>query len=123
MKFSIDKQDRYSAFTLNEKKTSIPSLPDLKSEIYFWAMKNQKNLLDNLGDVEWRGFIGAKRHLTANRLWKNLKFYPWQVQTIQRLKIDRNFKTRFNPYHHSHLTGIDDFVIFSEIEDELSEEE
>lgn len=124
MKFSIDKQDRYSVFTLNEKNLNSLIAPDLKSEFIFLSNEGTKNLIFNLGDVEYVDSSGLSAILTANRLWKEFGTFILTGATHPTVK-----KLIEISRLESILTIIPtlqesiDYVIFNEIEEELSEEE
>lgn len=124
MKFSIDKQDRYSVFTLNEKNLNSLIAPDLKSEFIFLSNEGTKNLIFNLSDVEYVDSSGLSAILTANRLWKEFGTFILSGATHPTVK-----KLIEISRLESILTIIPtlqesiDYVIFNEIEEELSEEE
>lgn len=124
MKFSIDKQDRYSVFTLNEKNLNSLIAPDLKSEFIFLSNEGTKNLIFNLSDVEYVDSSGLSAILTANRLWKEFGTFIISGATHPTVK-----KLIEISRLESILTIIPtlqesiDYVIFNEIEEELSEEE
>jgi anti-anti-sigma factor len=83
-----------------------------------------KNLIFNLGDVEYVDSSGLSAILTANRLWKEFgnfiltgASHPTVKKLIEISRLD-SILTIIPTLQESI-----DFVIFSEIEDELSEEE
>ncbi len=71
MKFSIDKQDKYSVFSLNEKNLNSVIAPDLKSEFIFLSNEGTKHLIFDLSQVEYVDSSGLSAILTANRIWKD----------------------------------------------------
>ncbi len=71
MKFSIDRQDRYSVFILNEKNLNSVIAPDLKSEFIFLSNEGTRNLIMDLSNVEYVDSSGLSSILTANRIWKD----------------------------------------------------
>jgi anti-sigma B factor antagonist len=71
MKFSIDKQDKYSIFSLNEKNLNSVIAPDLKAEFIFLSNEGTKHLIFDLTNVEYVDSSGLSSILTANRIWKD----------------------------------------------------
>ena len=71
MKFSLDKQEKYSVFELNEKNLNSLVAPDLKSEFIFLRNEGVQNLIFDMSDVEYVDSSGLSSILTANRLWKD----------------------------------------------------
>jgi len=70
MKYSVDKQDRYTVFTLEEDNLNSLIAPDLKSKFVLLSNEGVENLILNLGHVEFVDSSGLSAILTANRLWK-----------------------------------------------------
>jgi len=68
MKYSIDKEDRYAIFRLNEENLNSLIAPDLKSEFIFLRNEGVRNLILDLNHVDSSGLSSI---LTANRLWKD----------------------------------------------------
>jgi anti-sigma B factor antagonist len=71
MKYSIDKEDRYAIFRLNEENLNSLIAPDLKSEFIFLRNEGVRNLILDLALVKYVDSSGLSSILTANRLWKN----------------------------------------------------
>lgn len=71
MKFSLDKQDKFSVLSLNEENLNSMIAPDLKSEFVFLRNEGVRNLIFNLGDVHYVDSSGLSAILTANRIWKD----------------------------------------------------
>ncbi len=71
MKFSLDKNDKYSVFKLEEKNLNSLVAPDLKSEFIFLRNEGVENLIFDMTDVEYVDSSGLSSILTANRLWKD----------------------------------------------------
>lgn len=71
MKYSIDKQERYSVLTLEEENLNSLIAPDLKSEFVFLRNEGVKNLIFDLSDVQYVDSSGLSAILTANRIWKD----------------------------------------------------
>lgn len=72
MKYSIDKEDRYAVFTLEEDNLNSLLAPKLKSEFVILANEGIKNLIFDLSEVKFVDSSGLSAILTADRLWKAL---------------------------------------------------
>ena len=72
MKYSIDKQDRYAVFSLEEENLNSILAPQLKSEFVILANEGIKNLVFDLSAVQYVDSSGLSAILTADRLWKAL---------------------------------------------------
>lgn len=70
MKFSLDKNDKYSVFKLEEENLNSILAPNLKSEFVFLRNEGVRNLIFDLTDVKYVDSSGLSSILTANRLWK-----------------------------------------------------
>jgi anti-sigma B factor antagonist len=71
MKYTVDKQDRYTVFTLEDKYLNSIIAPDLKSEFFILSNEGVKNLIFDLSKVQFADSSGLSAILTANRLWKD----------------------------------------------------
>ena len=71
MKFTLDKKDNYSVFTLSEQNLNSLVAPDLKSEFIFLRNEGVQNLIFDMSAVEYVDSSGLSSILTANRLWKD----------------------------------------------------
>ena len=72
MKFSIDKQDRYSVIIPDEENLNSAVAPQLKSEFVILANEGITNLILDLSKVKYVDSSGLSAILTARRLWSNL---------------------------------------------------
>lgn len=72
MKFSIDKQERYSVMTPQEENLNSALAPQLKSEFVILANEGIQNLILDLSQVKYIDSSGLSSILTARRLWTNL---------------------------------------------------
>ncbi|MDF1694448.1 MAG: STAS domain-containing protein [Saprospiraceae bacterium] len=70
MKFSLDKQEQYSVFSLEEENLNSILAPNLKSEFVFLRNEGVRHLIFNLSNVKYVDSSGLSAILTANRLWK-----------------------------------------------------
>jgi len=75
MKYSVDKQERYSIFTLNELSLNSIIAPEVKSEFVIFRNEGVKNLILDLSNVEFVDSSGLSAILTANRLWKGFGLF------------------------------------------------
>ena len=71
MKYQIDKQERYSIFSLEEANLNSIIAPQLKSEFVFFRNEGVRNLIFDLKDVDYIDSSGLSSILTANRIWKD----------------------------------------------------
>jgi len=121
MKYSVDKQERYSVFSLNELSLNSILAPDVKSEFVIFRNEGVKNLILDLSNVKFVDSSGLSAILTANRLWKGFGLFvitgvdhPAVQKLIEISRLD------------SVLTIIPtveeatDFVMMDELEKELS---
>ncbi len=69
MKYTIDKQEKYTIFTLEEDNLNSIIAPNLKSEFVILRNEGIKNLIFNLSPVKYVDSSGLSAILTANRLW------------------------------------------------------
>ena len=72
MKFSVDKQEKYTIFALQEDNLNSLVAPDLKSEFVILSNEGVTNLVLDLSAVKFVDSSGLSAILTANRLWKAL---------------------------------------------------
>ena len=70
MKYSVDKQEKYSIFTLHEENLNSLIAPTLKSQFAFQKDEGVNNLILDLTDVKYVDSSGLSAMLFANRLWK-----------------------------------------------------
>ncbi len=70
MRYSIDKSDNFTVFTLDEENLNSVIAPDLKSEFIILRNEGVKNLIFDLKNVKYVDSSGLSAILTANRLWK-----------------------------------------------------
>ena len=71
MKYSVDKQEKYSVFTLHEENLNSLIAPTLKSQFAFQKDEGVNNLILDLTDVKYVDSSGLSAMLFANRLWKS----------------------------------------------------
>ena len=69
MKFSIDKQDAHTIFTLEEDKLDSTLSPELKSELVSIQAQGTQNLILNLSATKYADSSGLSALLTGNRAY------------------------------------------------------
>ena len=72
MKFTIDKQEKYTTFSILDENLNSILAPDLKSEFVILSNEGTTNLIFDLAAVKFVDSSGLSAILTANRLWKSL---------------------------------------------------
>lgn len=72
MKYSVDKQERYAVFRIEEENVNSLVAPNLKSEFVILSNEGIQNLILDLSDVHYVDSSGLSAILTADRLWKRL---------------------------------------------------
>ncbi len=75
MRYSIDKSDNFTVFTLDEENLNSIIAPDLKSEFIILRNEGVKNLIFDLKNVKYVDSSGLSAILTANRLWKGYGYF------------------------------------------------
>lgn len=70
MKYSLDKRENYTVFSLEEDNLNSLISPSLKSEFVFFRNEGVKNLVFDFAKVKYLDSSGLSAILTANRLWK-----------------------------------------------------
>jgi len=72
MKFSTNKQEKYTVLKLEEDNLNSILAPKLKSEFVFFYNEGVRNLILDLSDCKFVDSSGLSSILVADRLWKNL---------------------------------------------------
>jgi anti-anti-sigma factor len=72
MKFSIDKNEKYCVFKLEDEKLNTLNAPKLKSELVILNAGGSKNIILDLSDVSFVDSSGLSAILIGNRLCKNV---------------------------------------------------
>ncbi len=68
MKYSVDKQDRFSIFSLMEDKLNSLIAPDLKTELVILNNEGYHNVIVDLAQVNFIDSSGLSALLVGNRL-------------------------------------------------------
>jgi anti-anti-sigma factor len=69
MKYSVDKQEKYVVFSVQEENLNAVIAPDLKSEFVILKNEGVTNFILDLSAVKYVDSSGLSAILTANRLW------------------------------------------------------
>ena len=119
MKYTVDKQEKYAVFSLEDENLNSMIAPDLKSEFLMMRNSGVQNLILNLEAVKFVDSSGLSAILTGNRLWQEGSFILTGVQSesVQKLinisKLDSILKIIPT------LSESVDFVFMEELEREL----
>lgn len=73
MKYSVDKKERYTIFSVEEENLNSLVAPELKSELFILINEGIKNLIIDLGSVSFVDSSGLSALLTGNRLWNQVE--------------------------------------------------
>jgi anti-anti-sigma factor len=71
MKFGIDKQEKYSVFTLDEDKLNSQMAPLLKSEMILLNAEGIRNIIFDMTQIRFVDSSGLSSILISDRLCKN----------------------------------------------------
>ena len=72
MKFSIDKQEKYSVFKLEDEKLNSVLAPSLKSEMIVLNAEGVKNIIFDMSGIRFVDSSGLSSILISNRLCKGV---------------------------------------------------
>ncbi len=70
MKYTIDKQEKYSMLRLHEEKMDSSVAPNLKSELITLHAEGVKNIILDLSDVKYTDSSGLSALLVGNRIFQ-----------------------------------------------------
>lgn len=73
MKFSIDKQEKYTLFTPEEEKIDSTAAPDLKAEFITLFQDGTQNLILDMKQVKYVDSSGLSSFLMAQRMAQRAK--------------------------------------------------
>lgn len=124
MKYTLDKTDQYTIFTLDEENLNSLMAPNLKSEFVFMRNEGVRNLIFDLSKVHYVDSSGLSSILTANRIWKD--YGSFIITGIQHPAVKKLIEiSRLD----SILTLVPtleeakDYVMMEEVEREINSEE
>lgn len=124
MKFTLDKQDRYTVLTLDEENLNSLISPKLKSEFIFLNNEGVLNLIFDLSKVKYVDSSGLSSILTANRLWASQgQFIVTGAQAPSVKKLIEISRLESILTLIPTLPESVDYVFMADIERELNEEE
>lgn len=69
MKYLVDKNEKYTVFTLQSENLNAKNAPSLKTQFVILKDEGVKNLILNLANVRYVDSSGLSAILVANRLW------------------------------------------------------
>src|SRR5689334_12860018 len=70
MKYTIDKQEKYTLLKLHEEKMDSSVAPNLKSELVTLHAEGVKNIILDLSDVKYTDSSGLSALLVGNRIFQ-----------------------------------------------------
>ncbi|MBX2910563.1 MAG: STAS domain-containing protein [Cyclobacteriaceae bacterium] len=70
MKYTIDKQEKYSLLSLHEEKMDSNIAPDLKSQMITLHAEGVKNIILDLANVKYTDSSGLSALLVGNRIFQ-----------------------------------------------------
>jgi anti-sigma B factor antagonist len=70
MKYTIDKQEKYSLLRLHEDKMDSSVAPNLKSELITLHAEGVRNIILDLSDVKYTDSSGLSALLVGNRIFQ-----------------------------------------------------
>src|SRR5690606_39362106 len=68
MKYTIDKQEKYSLLRLHEEKLDSSVAPNLKSELITLHAEGVRNIILDLSDIKYTDSSGLSALLVGNRI-------------------------------------------------------
>ena len=124
MRYSIDKQEKFSVLSLHEENLNSLLAPGLKTEFKVLSEAGVPNFILDLSDVKFVDSSGLSAILTAKRLWEDVGTFILtgaNSSNVKRLleisKLDDVLTI---------VPTVDesiDYIFMEEIERELNEEE
>lgn len=122
MKFTIDKQEKYCVFSLQEEKLNSQTGPLLKSEMILLNAEGIRNIIFDMSDVKFVDSSGLSAILISDRLCKNAKgtfvLSGLNEQMLRLLNISQ-LDTVLHIVHS--LQEAKDLVLMEEIERDFNE--
>ena len=124
MKYSIDKQEKYTIFTPQEENLNLLIAPNLRSEFYKLRSEETPHLILDLNHVKFVDSSGLSAILTGYRLWKDVEG-AFVITGVQHSNVKKLIEIS---QLHSTLTIIPtldesiEFIYMEDIERQLREE-
>lgn len=122
MKFTTDKQEKYTMLALHEENLNSLIAPNLKSEFVFLRNEGVRNLILDLTNVDYVDSSGLSAILTANRIWKG--FGTFILTGINSPSVEKLIKISRLETILTIIPTVQesiDFIFMEEIEKELQE--
>jgi len=124
MKSTIEKNERYTIFSLKEKNLTSHNSSDLKSEIAILVAEGYNSILLNLTELDFMDSSGLGALLNAYRTAKEnngfLVIYGLNENNSNLIRIAKLDKVLLIAYSEKEAI---DLLILGELERDLSEEE
>lgn len=123
MKFSVNKEERYTILSLEEDNLNTLIAPSLKSEFVIMRNEGVRNLILDLSAVTFVDSSGLSAILTANRLWNDAGLFILtgiEHESVKKLITISRLNTVLTiiPTVQESI----DYVMMDEIEKELNSE-
>lgn len=122
MRYSVEKEDKYCLFRLEDDKLNSQNAPLLKSEMILLNAEGHKNIILDLSPVKYVDSSGLSAILICDRLCRNsggvfvLAGADEQVRRLLRISQLESVLHLVNTAEESK-----DFVLMQELENELRE--
>jgi anti-sigma B factor antagonist len=124
MKSTIEKNERYTIFSLKEKNLTSHNSSDLKSEIAILVAEGYNSILLNLTEVDFMDSSGLGALLNADRTARENKgflvIYGLNENNSNLIRIAKLDKVLLIAYSEKEAI---DLLILEELERDLTEEE
>lgn len=124
MKSTIEKNERYTIFSLKEKNLTSHNSSDLKSEIAILVAEGYNSILLNLTEVDFMDSSGLGALLNADRTARENKgflvIYGLNENNSNLIRIAKLDKVLLIAYSEKEAI---DLLIIEELERDLTEEE
>lgn len=124
MKSTIEKNERYTIFSLKEKNLTSHNSSDLKSEIAILVAEGYNSILLNLTELDFMDSSGLGALLNADRTAKEnngfLVIYGLNENNSNLIRIAKLDKVLLIAYSEKEAI---DLLILEELERDLTEEE
>jgi len=124
MKYTIDKKESYTIFTLQEPKLNSLVAPELKTELILMGNEGVRNIILDMSEVEFVDSSGLSAILVGHRLCSNqqgllmvCQLHPNVDRLIKISQLDNVLNIV------SDLQKAKDYTMIKELEREMSSEE
>ncbi len=123
MKYSVDKQEKYTVLTLEETNFNSEIAPKFKTDIIFMAQEGIPNLILDLSHVKYADSSGLSAILMGHRLWKDIGNFiiAGELQSAVKTLFEISRTNTILTFIPTVSESID-YVMMDEIERELTAE-